>query len=202
MKTLESEKDNPWQPVKWHINRIDWNKITLSNMYFPTWIVMVSQIKWCTSYFNHYSVLRSNEHIWSTNDRMSSKTHKEKHALWKWKATVVTCTGYSIWSSSWLCCTTNKIRPAILNRPRSTQIQLENLLLTGRRNSAARRRIFQRLRPQFTTKSGKRTQQIPHHTIKPIIKIQFFDNFPALGYNPNIHLHLHHLSKHILIIPK
>lgn len=74
---------------------------------------------------------------------------------------ILTSVGCSIRSSFWLWWTTNKKRPAIENNPRSTQIQYENLLRTGRRYSAPRRRIFHRFLPQFNTKSRFHTDPYP-----------------------------------------
>lgn len=77
----------------------------------------------------------------------------------------LTTTGCSPRSSRWLWWTTNKTRPAMENNPRSAQIQDESLLLTTRRYSGRRGRIFL---PQFTTKSRMQTNQYPRFNQKAI----------------------------------
>lgn len=78
---------------------------------------------------------------------------------------ILTKAVFSTRSSCWLWWSTNKTRPAMENKPSSAQIQCENFLRTGRRYSAARRRIFRRFLPQFTTKS-----RIPHQHRHPYRK--------------------------------
>ena len=69
------------------------------------------------------------------------------------------------------------------NKPSSAQIQCENFLRTGRRYSAARRRIFRRFLPQFTTKSRiPRQHRHPYRKFNikktPPPKIKFW-NWPT-----------------------
>lgn len=79
--------------------------------------------------------------------------------VWIWRPTERGCSTWSSWS--WWWWTTNKTKPTIENIPRSDQIQQDSLLRTGRRWSAARRRILYLYLPQFTVKTRNENSLSP-----------------------------------------